>query len=158
MNMLISGSPGSLASPVEVTLIAQGWVDISGNPSLRPKLTTVSAAGVVTLTYAIVAGTDLEITGTLGTNTYRGPVLRARSDRLFGRPRGERLGGWRQLRRRQVADGTGTNLVPRDADGYVSVSGNVRITYNGNAGWNALSIQAWRECRGPDPANPCGNP
>lgn len=49
------------------------------------------------------------------------------------------------------------NKVPL-VGGYVSVSGNVKITYNGNSGWNALRIASWRECRGADPNNPCGNP
>ncbi len=151
MNMLISGSPGSIASPVAVTLIAQGWVDISGNPSLRPKLMSP-------MTYAIVAGTDLEITGTLGTNAYEGLYYARDQINFSGDPEVSGLVVGGNFDDGKWPAGTGSNLVPRDADGYVSVSGNVLITYNGNAGWNALAIQAWRECRGPDPANPCGNP
>lgn len=150
-NMLISGSPGSPAAPVPVTLIARGWVDISGNPSLRPKLLSP-------MSYAIVAGTDVEMTGTLGTNAYEGLYYARDQINFAGNPDISGLCVAGNFGDTAWPLAGGKNLVPLGAGGYVSVSGDVQITYNGGAGWNALAIQSWRECRGAVAANPCGVP
>jgi hypothetical protein len=39
------------------------------------------------------------------------------------------------------------NLVELDGDGYMEVSGNPTITYNGGGGFAGLLISGWREVR-----------
>lgn len=155
MNISIGGNPGSPAAPLPLTLFAQGWVDIGGNPSLKPD----NLGG--SLVYAIVAGTDLRITGDVGVNTYEGLYYARDQINFQGNPDVAGLvvaGNFADCGWPAMANCLTNNLVPRDADGYVAVGGNPHITYNGNAGWNALRVASWRECRGADPDNPCGNP
>lgn len=155
MNISVTGSPGTVAAPVPLTFFARGWVDIGGTPSIKPD----NLGG--SLVYAIVAGTDLRITGDVGVNTYEGLYYARDQINFQGNPEIAGLVvsgnvadcGWPQL-----GNCTQNNLVMRDSNGYVAVGGNPRITYAGNAGWNALRIASWRECRGADPENPCGNP
>lgn len=137
-----------------VTLFARGWINITGNAKLRPD----AAIGIQV--YAVVAGTDLQIAGTVGVDTYEGLYYARDQINFVGTPD---ISGNVIARNFQdvpwpAAGVQGSeNKVPL-VGGYVSVSGNVKITYNGNSGWNALRIASWRECRGADPNNPCGNP
>lgn len=146
-NIGISGSPGSVAVPVSVTLISQGWVDISGNPNMVPNLVQ---GGV---SYNVVAGTDLKIAGNPGV-PYSG-VMYARDQIGFsGNP---------TLAAQVISDNQGdlpfpnpgTNLIVRQPGGFIEISGNATINSNGAGGFVTVSVNSWRECRGADPANPC---
>lgn len=143
----ISGSPGSPAAPIPLTLIAEGWVDLSGNPNLAPAL---SQNGT---NYSVIAGTDLKIGGNPGV-PYSG-VLYARDQIDFsGNP---------ALNAQVLAANEGDlpapnpggiNLVQLKAGGFMEVSGNAIINYNGG-GLVTISMDGWRECRGLNPGDPC---
>lgn len=143
----ISGNPGSNGSPVSLTLIAEGWIDISGNPEMTPDLTT---GGV---TYAAIAGSDLKIGGN-PTNAYQG-VWYVRDQLDFsGNP--DMNGQIICLNEEDVKfpDSSGKNLVELQS-GVMVVSGNPSITFDGGAALAYLDELAWRECRGSNPATPC---
>jgi hypothetical protein len=146
-NIGISGSPGSLAVPISMTLIAQGWIDISGNPNFAPNL---SQNGV---SYSAIAGRDLKIGGNPAL-PYSG-VMYARDQINFsGNP---------NMNAQVIADNQGdlpfpnpgTNLVVRTAGGFMEISGNPNINFSGAGAFVTVAINSWRECRGLNLADPC---
>jgi hypothetical protein len=152
-NVDLSGNPGAGGhggGPLSLTLIAEGWVDVTGTPNLAPALVGPPA-------YSIVAGTDLRIAGNPGT-TYQGLFYAGDQVDFSGNPtvvgqviaanRGD-LGHPADPDRPALG-----NLVLRQ-DGYISLSGNVTIVYDGGSGLSGTGLADWRECRGPDPDAPC---
>jgi hypothetical protein len=152
----IAGSPGSPGNPsatppvppdpVFMTLFAQRWVDIAGNPTLSPKLTGPA--------YAIVAGMDIEMSGTVNENAYSGLYYARQQVKFTGDAAIDGL---------FVAGNYGDddpNLVSLASQGGASmvINGSSTITNSTFNDWRALRMVSWRECRGADPSNPCGNP
>ena len=153
-NINISGNPGSGppgTPPLNLTLIAEGWIEISGNPNIIPDLTMDN------VTYSMVAGTDLKISGNPGT-IFQGLHYAGHQIDFSGNPT---LNG--QVFGKNLDDTEyppppfpgGQNLIERQAGGFVEISGNPTINYDGSGGLVAVRAVAWRECRGPDPVNPC---
>jgi len=143
----ISGNPGSNGNPVSLTLIAEGWIDISGNPEMTPDLTK---GGV---TYAAIAGSDLKIGGT-PSNAYQGVwYVRDQFD-FSGNP--DLNGQIVCLDEEDVKfpDASGKNLVELQS-GVMVVSGNVTITTDSGGSMSNASQSSWRECRGSNPDTPC---
>jgi hypothetical protein len=150
-NIKISGNPGSGGPPgtppIALSLIAQGWVDISGNPSMQPDLTLGGKQ------YSVIAGKDLKISGN-PSNPYQGLFYAGDQISLSGNPT---VNG--QVIVKNTADNPfpnpgGINLVQLQAGGYMDISGNATITYNGLGGLAAVNRIGWRECRGAN-ADPC---
>jgi hypothetical protein len=56
----ISSSPGSSSDPWEATIIATGYIDVSGSPNMIPNPNNPPETGNL----LFVAGSDLEVTGT----------------------------------------------------------------------------------------------
>ncbi len=130
-----------------MTLIAEGYIDISGNPEITPALTL---SGV---TYAAIAGYDLKIGGN-PSNAYQGVwYVRDQID-FSGNP--TLTGQIVCLNDEDVAfpNPGDTNLVPLSS-GVMVISGNPIITFDGGAALANLAQSAWRECRGSNPATPC---
>ena len=155
-NIDISGNPGRGGpgpSPLPLTLIAEGWIDVTGTPNLVPSLIGAPA-------YSFVAGTDLRLAGNPGT-TYSGLLYAGDQIDFTGNPNvnGQVLAnnngdlGYPP----NPADPAQNNLIRLQA-GSMAISGNVTITYNGGGGLTSLTLAGWRECRGGDPDNPCGVP
>ena len=113
----ISGSPGSAASPWAVTMIATGYIDVSGTPSLKPN---PSGGGI-----ALMAGEDLRMRGGAG-NLYDVGLYAAHEQiSLKGTPtiKGTVL----------AEDYTDScSLVSSTSEVDVDISGNTEITYNGD--------------------------
>jgi hypothetical protein len=155
-NIDISGNPGRGGpgpSPLPLTLIAEGWIDVTGTPNLVPAL-----AG--TPSYSFVAGTDVRLAGNPGT-TYSGLIYAGDQIDFTGNPN---VNG--QVIAKNNGDlgyppnpaSPGQNNLVRLQGGYMVISGDVRVTYDGGGGLSSVSLTGWRECRGPDPDNPCGIP
>lgn len=147
-NIRISGSPGSAATPLPATLVAVGYVTITGYPSLTPSLPGPPA-------YAVIAGTDLTINGN-PSNPYQGVYYARDQFQITGNPS---LNG--QVIAAMAGDGPspgGSNPVMLGADGFVNVGGTPLITYSGGSGLGAARKVSWRECRGADVLSLCGAP
>jgi len=146
-NIEITGNPGQSnpkEPPLPLTLLAEGWINVSGNPRTTPAL--VSG----TLAVSMLAGTDLRLSGNPST-TYRGLHYARHQIDFSGNPA---LNG--QVIAANLADtGTPQNLVERKQGGFIEVSGNPSIYYDGFGLTSGLTRLSWRECRGPNPANPC---
>lgn len=125
----ITGSPGSSASPVHLSIIAEGSINISGSPDLVPEDDS---------DYLFITDGDLEISGGLDTGdplTTHGRILVHEQINFTGNPS---LAG---------------QVIVEDAEdvfGLVhanNVSGNVDITYNGGLTSNVFYVNGWREIR-----------
>lgn len=153
-NVDLTGSPGSAAVPLPLTILAEGWVDISGSPDTTPAL-FVAGLGQTNVGISVLAGTDLKMRGS--STQVGGAVYYARHQiDLAGTPT---ING--QLMALNQADtafpaGTGTNLVPLNAAGQMVITGNATVNFAGN-GAQAMRALTWRECRtGANVADPCG--
>jgi hypothetical protein len=151
-NVALTGSPGSAASPLPLTLMARYSIDVSGSPYTVPHL-TVTGTGMMPTGLSMLAGTDLQLTGN-STQTFNSLYYALHQVEIAGTPI---ING--QVLAANLAD-TGyppgnSNLVQLNAAGQMQISGTPTINFNGN-GLVATVPMSWRECRGLNPANPCG--
>ena len=122
----ISASPGSASLPLAISLIAEGDIEISGNPRLRPDLPELM----------FVTNMDLKIAGTLSQPiAFEGQMMVREQLSISGNPT---LAG--QILAQNVP--SVSNLVLSN-----SISGNPSITYNGIVGTNVFVVTGWREIR-----------
>ena len=115
---------------LQITVIAEGSIDISGNPSVTPN----------TPDLLFITDGDLEISGTAVTGnplTAEGQMLVHEQVQLSGNPS---LAG-------QLIVENATGLDPLVTNNAI-VSGNVTITYEGDLGGDTFSVRGWREVRG----------
>ena len=148
-NVEVSGNPGNPGTPIALTLIAEGWISISGAPTIVPALTQGSVS------YAFVAGTDLSISGNLDINSE---ALAFASDQLAIPGNPEIIGQVvvADLDDQPFPNPGGTNLVVLLTGGFIEISEDPTITYDDvSSGLLITTAAGWRECRGPDPTNPC---
>jgi len=148
VNISVPTSPGAGGPPIPLTLIAEGWVDIQGNPEMLSALTSGGK------NYAVVAGYDLNIGGN-PVNAYHGVFYAGHQIAFSGNPEivGQVIGA--SQADLPFPNPGGTNLVLLDGDGFMIISGNATITYDEAGAIAQFSVGGWRECRGSDPANPC---
>lgn len=113
-NVKISGSPGSDADKWDVTIISEGYIDVSGSPKMAPYTNNV----------ALVAGTDLEVSGS-ASNPYTGIYAAHEQIKLTGTP---------QVNGVVIAEDIGDtcSLVSTGSQFDISMGGNISITYNGD--------------------------
>lgn len=122
----ISASPGTSLLPLAISLIAEGDIEISGNPIMRPDLPELM----------FVTNMDLKIAGTLSQPiAFEGQMLVREQLMISGNPT---LAG--QILVQNVP--SVSNLVLTN-----SISGNPSITYNGIVGTNVFVVTGWREIR-----------
>lgn len=122
----MSGSPGSAATPLEISIIAEGNIHITGNPDLRPDLPELM----------LVTNMDLVIAGSLSQPiAFEGQMLVREQLSIAGNPS---LAG--QILVQNVP--TVSTLVTDN-----TISGNPTITYNGITGTNIFVVTGWREIR-----------
>ncbi len=122
----ISGSPGSGTTPLAISIIAEGNIQITGNPDLRPDQPELM----------FVTNMDLKIAGSISQPiAFEGQMLVREQLSLAGNPT---LGG--QILVQNVP--SVSTLV-----GSNSISGNPTIIYNGMVGTNVFVVRGWREIR-----------
>ena len=125
----VSGSPGSSASPVHISIIAEGSINVSGSPDFVPEDST---------NILFVTDGDLEISGGLDTGdslTTQGRILVHEQIKFSGNP---------SLNGQVIVENAEDifTLVHTNA-----VSGHVEITYNGGLSSNVFHVSGWREIR-----------
>ena len=112
----ISGNPGSEATPWRATIISEGSIKVSGNPTMNPAVTGQNIG--------LLAGKDLEISGN-PSNPFTGLYAAHEQIKLSGNPAitgvvlaedAEDLSNW-------VSSGSQFDI---------TISGNVNIVYDGN--------------------------
>ena len=155
-NVSTSGSPGTVLTPMPLTILARGWVDVSGSPKTTPDL-MVTGLGVAPVGVAIMAGTDISLSGS-PSQTFLGLFYAGHQIDIVGTPtiNGQVMAANDADTPYPVGSAPTNNLVQLNAAGQMVLSGNATINFNGN-GVQSVRAQAWRECRtSNDPANPCG--
>ncbi|MFH1226505.1 MAG: polymer-forming cytoskeletal protein [Planctomycetota bacterium] len=110
----ISGSPGAPATPWQVTIISEGYIDVSGNPTISPYSQNV----------ALLAGRDLQMSGT-ASNPYTGLYAAHEQLKLSGTPK---INGVVLAEDKEDL----CNLVSTGSQFDISIAGNAEITYNGD--------------------------
>ena len=141
----IGGNPGEGGPPLTLTFIAEGYIDISGNPWMQFSLTKDGTA------HALLTGHDLKIGGS---PQYTGQSYAKHQLMISGNPdiEGQVI----------VLDDADTdypnpgdeNPVPLQS-GYMEISGDPTIDWDGGGGSGSITLVGWRECRGANPADPC---
>jgi hypothetical protein len=134
-NVEISGNPGSSSDPWQVTIIAEGYIDVSGNPTVQPSNNLPQAGFPPNMQF--IAGTDIRVAGNF---EMAGPGIMAAHEQIAisGNPR---ITGFVYAENAPTTDALlGRNFI----------SGNPTITYNGAprppADWMlGIRIIAWRE-------------
>lgn len=122
----ISASPGSVSVPLAISIIAEGDIEITGNPRLRPFLPELM----------FVTNMDLKIAGTFAQPiAFEGQMLVREQLSITGNPT---LAG--QILVQNVP--SVSNVVLTNG-----ISGNPSITYNGIVGTNVFVVTGWREIR-----------
>ncbi len=137
-NIEIGGNFGTESIPVRVTFIAEGYITNSGKQYLSPEY----------LNFSLVAGTDLHVRGRLSEGTelsVQGINYAKHQISFSGTPN---IYGMVIAANQDDTDSPGCecNLVPLD-DGYMSISGNPNVTYDGDYIGGGTSINNWREVR-----------
>ena len=146
-NINIQGSPPVAPGFMPLTLISDGWIDITGSPRMVPAIPGPPAI-------SMVAGTDIRISGSAG-NPFTGLHYGLHQVEFGGTPA---MTG--QVIARNSGDGpyplvgAGSNLIAQGAGGTMQFNGNVALTYAGG-NMRFPSYSRWRECR-QTLANPCG--
>jgi hypothetical protein len=121
----VSGSPGSNATPILLTIIAEGNIEITGNPDLRPEPASV---------LQFVTDKDLRIAGTLSVPpVFEGRILVREQISISGNPT---LAG--QLIVQNVP--SVSTLVTAN-----SVTGSASLEYNGSIETVSYTVGGWRE-------------
>jgi hypothetical protein len=121
----LSGSPGSNASPVSISIIATGSIIISGSPDLRP-----SAPELL-----FVTDGDLHITGNLETPTVEGQMLVREQVSIAGNP---------NIAGQLLVEGAASVFNDVTAN---KITGNLTLTFNGIAGSGTFAVGGWWEIR-----------
>jgi hypothetical protein len=127
-NVRVTGNPGAWAGgpPEQVTILAEGNIDVSGTPRLQP-----DTQGLL-----FVTNGDLEISGNMVmTAGIEGLILVREQMRISGNP---------DLFGQIWVDNAASfsNFVNN-----TQISGNPEITYNGTLGSGGFSVTGWREVR-----------
>jgi hypothetical protein len=136
-NMTIGDNFGTPLTPATVTLIAEGYIDIAGNPYMRPDYQN----------YSLMAGTDLKISGNpaAGSQNFNGIHYGGHQLAFSGNPAINGI-----VIAANLADtnspGCGCNPVPLSS-GFVEIGGNATITYNGGLIAAGVTIPSRREVR-----------
>ena len=117
----ISGNLGS-HTPVEISIIAEGSIDLSGNSDLKPHSPEL----------LFVTDGDLKIAGLVTSDILEGQILVHEQLMISGNPT---LAG--QILVEDAA--TTSTLVTNN-----TISGNPTIVYNGIAGSSVFTVSAWR--------------
>jgi Tfp pilus assembly protein PilX len=137
-NIELGSNFGTAAVPARATIIAEGYIRASGNPYMRPNLDN----------FSLMAGTDLRLSGnpTSGSYNYQGIHYAGHQLGFLGNP-----GISGSVIAANIADtdspGCGCNPIQLNNAGYMDVSGNPTITYNGGLLNAASRIISWREVR-----------
>jgi hypothetical protein len=118
----ISGTPGTALAPAEMSIIAEGSIEITGNCHLQPHSPEL----------LFVTNGDLKLGGTLSANVLEGQMLVHEQLMISGNPN---LAGQILVEDAVNAD----SLVNNN-----TISGNPTITYNGIAGTSTIVVSAWR--------------
>jgi hypothetical protein len=146
---------------VFMTILAEGWIQADGNPSISPAAEPTMHGRVV-----MVSALDVDLGATFN-SAYDGLFYARQQIEVQGSPT---VNG--QVIALNKGDDpspyNGQNLVPLKG-GVMVMSGNPRINYGGN-GLQAVKALTWRECRGTgtgatfaggvmtSPGTPCGPP
>lgn len=142
-NLAIGSNPGETGTVPQVTLLAAGYIDISGNPYFTPKLTHNGVS------LSMIAGTDLKISGNpaSGRSNFEGRHYAGHQISLSGNP--SINGNLIAANLADTASPGGTNFIQLSS-GFMEISGNAKITYNLSSGGGSSSTAAvinWREIR-----------
>lgn len=140
-NVNVASNPGTAAAPWEISILADGYIELSGNPIVANHKNTDDPADVQSILF--MAGTDVKINGN-ASQTFSGLIAAAEQFDISGNPT---LDG-------SVLSGGQDNSETNDADlvRQNSISGQAIVNYSGSLSFPAtetidgtVNVLSWRD-------------
>jgi hypothetical protein len=165
-NVSLGGNVEGAAGAAKMTILAEGWVNVSGGAKMAARLGDPSGLPVPGIgAITIVSAKDVELSGNPSggaANSYYGLFYARDQVQITGSPliRGQVIAlnqadaAWPAVA--PIPQVNPSNLVPLDG-GFMKIAGTPNIEYDGD-GLQGISGRFWRECRfNPANLNPLNN-
>jgi hypothetical protein len=150
-NVDIQGNAGSLATPIQATILATGSITISGNPYLQANLQNLRTNELppfVSVNILFAAVEDLQINGDVGAGSgiIRFSGICYAGEQVYLSGNGEIKGQVLALNNPNVVGTNGSNNSPVDRDDN-EVTGSFTLDFNGGKAVGKISLMSWRQIK-----------
>ncbi|HSB07948.1 MAG TPA: hypothetical protein VLM38_00440 [Blastocatellia bacterium] len=150
-NVDIQGNAGSLASPIQASILCTGSITISGNPYLQANiqdLPTPELPPFVKVNLLMVAVEDLKIDGDVGAGSgiIRFSGICYAGEQVYLSGNGEIKGQVLALNNPNVVGTNGSNRSPVNRDDN-EVTGSFTLDFNGGKSVGKITLMSWRQIK-----------
>jgi hypothetical protein len=150
-NVDVQGNSGSLASPLQTTILCTGSITISGNPYMQANLQNLRTPELppfVSVNILMAAVEDLKINGDVGagSGTIRFSGICYAGEQVYLSGNGEIRGQVLALNNPNVHGTTGSNGSPVDRDDN-EVTGSFTLDFDGGRAVGKISLMSWRQIK-----------
>ena len=150
-NVDVQGNAGSLASPIQASILCTGSITISGNPYLQANLQNLRTPELppfVSVNILMAAVEDLKINGDVGagSGTIRFSGICFSGEQVYLSGNGEIKGQVLALNNPNVVGTNGSNRSPVNRDDN-EVTGSFTLDFNGGRAVGRISLMSWRQIK-----------
>ncbi len=150
-NVDVQGNAGSLASPLQTTILATGSITISGNPYMQANLQNVRTTELppfVSVNILMAAVEDLKINGDVGAGSgiIRFSGICFSGEQVYLSGNGEIMGQVLALNNPNVVGTNGSNRSPVNRDDN-EVTGSFTLDFNGGKAVGKIALMSWRQIK-----------
>jgi hypothetical protein len=150
-NVDVQGNSGSLASPLQTSILCTGSITISGNPYMQANLQnliTPELPPFVSVNILMAAVEDLKISGDVGAGNgiIRFSGICYAGEQVYLSGNGDIKGQVLALNNTNVHGTTGSNSSPVDRDDN-EVTGSFTLDFDGGRAVGKISLMSWRQIK-----------
>ena len=150
-NVDVQGNSGSLAAPLQTTILCTGSITISGNPYMQANLQNLRTPELppfVSVNILLAAVEDLKINGDVGagSGTIRFSGICYAGEQVYLSGNGDIKGQVLALNNTNVHGTTGSNASPVDRDDN-EVTGSFTLDFDGGRAVGKISLMSWRQIK-----------
>ena len=150
-NVDIQGNAGTLATPIQATILSTGSITVSGNPYLvanLQNLRTNELPPFVTVNILFAAVEDLQINGDVGAGNgiIRFSGICFAGEQVYLSGNGEIQGQVLALNNTNVHGTTASNASPVDRDDN-EVTGSFLLNFDGGRSVGKIKLMSWRQIK-----------
>ena len=150
-NVDVQGNAGSLAAPIQATILCTGSITISGNPYLQANLQNLRTPELppfVTVNILMAAVEDLKLNGDVGAGSgiIRFSGICYAGEQVYLSGNGEIKGQVLALNNPNVVGTNGSNQSPVNRDDN-EVTGSFTLDFNGGKAVGKISLMSWRQIK-----------